>query len=98
MVDEIPPEAVYIESYINNPRNPLVWVSQKATQAAKQATHQAAVNLDKPAQLLKDAADAMPWYVKPGAIVGLLVAVAIIPPLAGHLFKASLSKRKSRNA
>lgn len=92
VTDEIPPEAVYIESMINNPRNPLTWISQKASQAASSAAHKVAVNLDKPAQALQDIGKALPWYTKPGAIVGIIIAVTVLPPLAGHLLRAAQSR------
>lgn len=83
VTDALPPDASYLESYINNPSNPLTWISQKTSQAAKAVTHTAAVNLDKPAQLLSDVGSALPWYVKPGGIVAILAASIILPPLLG---------------
>lgn len=83
VTEELPPDATYLEAYINNPRNPLTWLAQKTGQAAQAATHEVAVNLDKPARLLESAGKALPWYVKPGAVVGILAAAVILPPLFG---------------
>lgn len=87
VTDALPPDASYIESYINNPSNPLTWLSQKVSQATDSVLHTAAVNMDKPAQLMQDFSDSLPWYTKPGAIVGVLAASILIPPIMGALMK-----------
>ncbi len=98
VTNELPPDASYLESYINNPSNPLTWISQKAGQAAQDATHSVAVNLDKPAQFLKDAGDALPWYTKPGAMVAILAAAVILPPLFGRSLEGMIKGAKGRAA
>jgi hypothetical protein len=92
--DSLPPDASYIEKIINNPHNPLIWAWQKTSQAGAKAAHSVAVNLDKPAQFLSDVGNALPWYVKPGAMVGFLIAAVIIPPLAGQLLKGYRQGKK----
>lgn len=96
VTEELPPDATYLEAYINNPRNPLTWLAQKTGQAAQAATHEVAVNLDKPARLLENAGKALPWYVKPGAVVGILAASVILPPLFGSSLEAVLRSLKSK--
>lgn len=96
VTDALPPDATYLEAYINNPSNPLTWLAQKTGQAAESATHEVAVNLDKPAQLLQDAGNALPWYVKPGAIVGILAASIILPPLFGSSIQGVIRGLKAK--
>lgn len=96
VTDSLPPDATYIESYLNNPSNPIAWVTQKARQTVKEAGHDVAVNLDKPAQWAKDVGDSLPWYVKPGALVGIIAAAVILPPLFGHSLKGIVAGMKKR--
>ncbi len=96
VTNELPPDATYLESYINNPTNPLTWISQKAGQAAKAATHSVAVNLDKPAQWATDLGDKLPWYTKPGPLVAILAAAVILPPLFGQSLQGIVAGLKSR--
>jgi hypothetical protein len=97
--DTLPPDASYIEKIINNPHNPLEWAWQKTSQGTNKVLHKVAVNLDKPAQFLSDVGKALPWYVKPGAMVGFLVAAVIIPSLIGSLLKGYMQgKRGTKNA
>lgn len=96
VTDTLPPDATYLEAYINNPSNPLAWIAQKSGQAAQAATHQIAVNLDKPASFLQTVGNALPWYVKPGAMVGILAASVILPPLFGTTLEAVLKSFKSK--
>jgi hypothetical protein len=102
VTDALPPEASYIESIITNPLNPIAWVVQKAGQAVEAATHSVKVNLDKPAEALSSVGKALPWYTKPGAIVGILAATIILPPLFGKSFEGLLkglkTRKKSRRA
>ncbi len=96
VTDTLPPDATYLEAYINNPSNPVTWLLQKTGQAAQAATHEVALNLDKPAQWAQDAGNALPWYVKPGAIVGILAASIILPPLFGSSIEGILRGLKSK--
>ncbi len=96
VTDSLPPDATYLESYINNPSNPLTWIAQKTSQAAKSATHAAALNLDKPAQLLSDVGGALPWYIKPGGIVAILAASIILPPLFGKTLEGMIKGAEGR--
>ncbi len=98
VTDTIPETALSIEGYINNPSNPFTWIAQKTKQAAEAASHDVKVNLDKPAQWATDAGKALPWYVKPGAMVGILAAAVILPPLFGKSLEGIISgvTRKSR--
>ncbi len=96
VTDALPPDATYLESYINNPSNPLTWLSQKAGQAAASATHDVAVNLDKPAQFLSDVGNALPWYVKPGGIVAILALSVILPPLFGKTLEGMIKGAEGR--
>lgn len=96
VTDSLPPDATYLESVINNPANPLTWIAQKTGQAAASATHTAAVNLDKPAQFLSNVGDALPWYVKPGAMVGILAALVILPPLFGKSLEGMVRGLKGK--
>lgn len=96
VTDALPPDATYLESYINNPSNPLTWIAQKTGQAAKSATHSVAVNLDKPAQLLSDVGSALPWYIKPGGIVAILAASIILPPLFGRTLEGMIKGAEGR--
>jgi hypothetical protein len=96
VTEELPPDATYIEAYINNPKNPITWITQKTGQAAQAATHEIAVNLDKPARLLESAGKALPWYTKPGAMVGILAAAIILPPLFGQSLQGIIGGLKSK--
>jgi hypothetical protein len=96
VTDTLPPDATYLEAYINNPKNPLTWLTQKAGQAAQAVTHDVAVNLDKPAEFLQSAGNALPWYVKPGAIVGILAVSIILPPLFGKSLEGIIKGAKGR--
>lgn len=96
VTDELPPDATTLEAYINSPSNPLAWLAQKTGQATEAAAHAVKVNLDKPAQLLQDAGNALPWYVKPGAIVGILAASIILPPLFGKSLEGMIRGAKGR--
>lgn len=96
VTNELPPDASYLESYINNPSNPLTWIAQKAGQAAQDASHSVAVNMDKPAQFLQNASNALPWYTKPGAIVALLAAAVVLPPLFGRSLEGMIKGVKGR--
>ncbi len=96
VTDGIPPDASYLESYINSPSNPLAWIAQKTGQAVQDATHTVALNLDKPAQLLQDAGNALPWYTKPGPIVALLAASILLPPLFGKSLEGIIKGVKGR--
>lgn len=87
VTDAIPDNAGYLESIIKNPSNPFAWVAQKTVQATNSAAHSVAVNLDKPAQWATDVGNALPWYTKPGAIVGLLAATVLLPPVLGAVMK-----------
>lgn len=102
VTDALPPDASYIEAIIVNPSNPIAWVAQKAGQAVEAATRSVAVNLDKPAEILDRAGKALPWYTKPGFIVGLLAASVVLPPLFGKsvegIFKGLKARRKARRA
>lgn len=102
VTDTLPPDASYVESIIVNPSNPIAWVVQKTGQAIESGTRAVAVNLDKPAQVLSSAGKALPWYTKPGFIVGLLAASVILPPLFGKslegIFKGLASRKNSRRA
>lgn len=96
VTDALPPDATYLESYINNPSNPLTWVIQRAGQASQSAAHNVAVNLDKPAQLLSDIGGALPWYTKPGALVAILAASIILPPLFGKSLEGMIRGAKGK--
>jgi len=96
VTDALPPDASYLESYINNPSNPLTWIAQKTSQAAKAGAHTVAVNLDKPAQLLSNVGGALPWYVKPGGIVAILAAAVILPPLFGRSLEGMIKGAEGR--
>ncbi len=96
VTDALPPDPAYLESYINNPSNPLAWIAQKTGQAASELSHDIAVNLDKPAAFLQSAGKALPWYVKPGAIVGILAASIILPPLFGSSIEGIVKGFKSK--
>jgi hypothetical protein len=98
VTDGLPPDATYLESYINNPTNPLTWIAQKTGQAAQNATHTVALNLDKPAQLLQEAGNALPWYTKPGPLVALLAASILLPPLFGKSLEGIIRGMKGRAA
>lgn len=96
VTDTLPPDATFIEAYINNPSNPVTWLIQKSGQAAQSTAHDVAVNLDKPATLLQNAGKALPWYVKPGAIVGILAASIILPPLFGRSLEGIIKGATTR--
>lgn len=79
VTEVLPPDYTYIERIINNPGNPITWVVQKTGQAAQRAARSVAVNLDKPAQVMKDwnpfadgggaAWNALPFFLRPRAIM-----------------------------
>jgi hypothetical protein len=99
VTEALPPDYKGILSIIENPGNPLTWVTQKATQAAKKAVHSVEVNLDKPAQFLQDvdpfAAGNILDYRKvlaAGAVLG--VAYLFAPAIFAGIFKAIGKKRK----
>lgn len=95
VTEALPPDYTYIKKVIVNPSNPLTWVTQKAGQAIEKAEHTVAVNMDKPAQLLSDIGAALPWYVKPGAIVGLLAASILLPRLLEGYMKGRRGAKSS---
>lgn len=96
VTDALPPSESYIEAYINNPSNPISWVTQKAGQTAEDISHSAAINMDKPAEMLSRVGGALPWYVKPGALVGILAAVVILPPLFGKSLEGVIRGLKGK--
>lgn len=100
VTDTLPPDASYIESIIVNPSNPIAWVVQKTGQAIESGTRAVAVNLDKPAEALSSVGKALPWYTKPGAVVGILAAAVILPPLFGRslegLMRGLAGRRRAR--
>lgn len=96
VTDALPPSPLYLEAYINNPSNPLTWVVQKTGQAMEEASHALKINLDKPARLLDATGNALPWYVKPGAIVAILAGAVLLPPLFGRSFEGILKGLKGR--
>lgn len=96
VTEALPPDYKGILSIIQNPSNPLTWASQKVSQAAQKAVHNVEVNLDKPAQLLKNIGDALPWYTKPGALVGILAFSLIAPALFGKSIEGVVRGLKSK--
>lgn len=99
VTEALPPDYTGILKIIQNPANPLTWVTQKAGQAAQKAVHNVEVNLDKPAQLLQDIGNALPWYTKPGALVGILAFSLIAPALFGKSIEGVVRglKGKAKN-
>jgi hypothetical protein len=77
VTDTLPPDSTYIESIINNPSNPLTWISQKVGQTVSSIEHAAALNMDKPAQLLQSmenaVSNAAPWFTKPSNLAIIAV-------------------------